>query len=135
MLRRVLLAVAFAATLGACDTIKYEPPYEVNAVPIPASLQRLPLERLETVIANGAMREGNRWVFVRSAPGVLDGRLDLRTHQVVVKVLVQPQDYSIRYGHAVNIKQSGGMIDRRVNVWLRALDRDIRIALAREQNI
>jgi len=130
MTRLIVLAVVLALMLGACGRNRYQPAFEVMAEPIPPRLRQLSLDKLEAIVIEAAMRGSSGWVMTKTGPGVLDGRLDVKTHQVFAKVILTQSEYSIRYDHSVNVKQHGSLIDRRANAWLKALDRDIKSAMA-----
>jgi len=102
----------------------------VLAEPIPPRLRQLSLDKLEAIVIEATMRGSSGWVLTKTGPSVLDGRLDVKTHQVFAKVIITQSEYSIRYDHTVNVKQRGELIDRRANAWLKALDRDIKSAMA-----
>lgn len=135
MIRRLIFVIGLLMTVAACNTIKYEAPYEVIRAPLPQSMRTLPLERIEAIIARGVMSGERTWTVSRTTPGVIDARLDSRAQRVEARITITQNDYSLHYGFGENVKHKGALIDRRVNLWLKSLDNNIRIALAREQNI
>jgi hypothetical protein len=70
------------------------------------------------------------WVVTDARPGVLNGRLLLRTHTADVEIPYTPTAYSITYKSSINLNESGGQIHRNYNGWIQNLTRNIDAQLA-----
>ena len=70
------------------------------------------------------------WVVTDARPGVLNGRLILRTHTADVEIPYTTTAYSITYKSSINLGESGGQIHRNYNGWIQNLNRNINAQLA-----
>ena len=71
------------------------------------------------------------WVMTPVRPGLVSGRLDLRTHIAVVDVPYDAKSYSIKYKESTNLNADGANIHKNYNGWIENLDRNIRAELLR----
>ena len=74
------------------------------------------------IIAAGA---GLGWQMTDKSPGVLEGRLALRTHVAVVDIPYSEKAYSIRYRSSVNLNEANGTIHSNYNGWIQNLQRAV----------
>ena len=70
------------------------------------------------------------WIVTDARPGVLNGRLILRTHTADVEIPYTTTAYSITYKSSINLNESGGQIHRNYNGWIQNLNRNINAQLA-----
>lgn len=126
-----LLAFAFVLVLpvlAGCAT--REPVRDVVAAPIiPPAAERLSMGEVRTSIERAGRSLG--WQMLVEQPGVLNGRLALRSHVAVVRIEFDTNSYSIRYQESTNLDAAEGKIHGAYNDWVEKLDRAIRAELER----
>lgn len=71
------------------------------------------------------------WQMFAERPGVLGGRLALRSHFAAVEIEFDTAHYSIRYRESTNLDAADGQIHPAYNQWVAKLDRAIREQLER----
>jgi len=73
--------------------------------------------------AEAIWRTGRKvgWNIESVAPGELRGTLHMRMHVAVVQITHDESHFSIRYESSENLLQSGNLIHRNFNAWLRSL--------------
>ncbi|MEO8485081.1 MAG: hypothetical protein ABI585_01970, partial [Betaproteobacteria bacterium] len=100
---RFTIAIAAAAFLAGC-TIR--PVLNVNDAPVVTAARPATMQDVQTAI----VRAGNTlgWQMTPVRPGLVAGRLELRTHVAVVDVAYDTRAYSIRYKDSVNLDAGGG---------------------------
>jgi len=123
------LAVAAAFVLvfvSACNT---RPVLNINEAPVVTSGQAASPQAVEGAIVRAGTSLG--WKMTPVRPGLVAGRLDLRTHTAVVDVSYDAKAYSIRYKDSTNLHADGANIHKNYNGWIENLDRNIRTELLR----
>lgn len=120
----LLLAVAIGL-LGGCHSA---PIYNVVDTPIVVSAGKsATVDSVKTAILRAGGRLG--WQMTETAPGVINGRISLRTHSASVDIRFNTKTYSITYRDSTNLDARGGSIHKNYNGWIQNLDRDIRAEL------
>lgn len=71
-----------------------------------------------------------KWVMTEVSPGVIDGFLKNRKHDVQIRINYTAKNYSINYVTSHKLKESNGKIHRNYNRWINNLDKDIQSSLA-----
>ena len=83
-------------------------------------------------VSKAIMRAGAGlgWQMTPQKPGLMQGRLALRTHVAVVDIKYDPKRYSIEYKDSTNLNYDGTSIHRNYNGWIQNLDKAIQAQLA-----
>ena len=127
---RIILSLALACaavTMTGCYTAA--PIMNVsNTTVIGPAGTPLSAEQVRGAIIRAGASLG--WVIVDARPGVLNGRLVLRTHTADVEIPYSPTSYSITYKSSINLDEGGGKIHRNYNGWIQNLNRNINAQLA-----
>lgn len=72
------------------------------------------------------------WIVTKTAPGVAQAQLNLRTHMALVEIKYDQKDYSITYKNSMNLDYdpSKGTIHKNYNGWIQNLDNAIKVQLS-----
>ncbi len=75
---------------------------------------------------------GLGWIISKTAPGEAKGILNLRSHQAVVKITYNKNDYSIKYLNSMNLNYDAtkNTIHSNYNGWIQNLDNAINVQLS-----
>jgi len=126
-MRRIILLAAAVLALAACTS---QPIYNVERQAIVTGSGRAPtMAEVESAIVRGGSVLG--WAMTPVRPGVVSGRLALRTHVAIVDVNYDTKQFSINYKDSTNLDYANGSIHRNYNGWITNLDREIRANLSR----
>lgn len=123
MKRFALIAVCVLA-LAACTT---RPIYNVENVAVVTAGKAATMTDVERAILQAGTGLG--WTMTPVKPGLVTGRIALRTHVAVVDVTYDTRTFSINYKESVNLDASNGNIHKNYNGWVENLERDIRANL------
>jgi len=116
----VILVVMVAFT--ACN--RMEPVYNVEEQAIPSGTQqKISSEQVGKIIAKAALDKG--WLVNETKPGLLHCTIKWRDHSAVVDITYSNQSYSIELDTSQNLKESDGMIHRKYNERVQALQKEI----------
>ena len=131
MNKGMLIAVAAASValaLGGCA--RTAPIYNVGEAAVPSvSGKALTDAQVRSAIMLAGASLG--WKFADTAPGHLEGTLNLRTHKAVVEIPYSATSYAITYKSSSNLNEAGGTIHSNYNGWVQNLDRAIQQELLR----
>jgi hypothetical protein len=121
VLRKILIAVALASTLGAAQARSTVPLLEPSRVDLASVSTPLTNDKVKSAIIKGGARHG--WTIQTDAPGKLTLKFDKENkHQVVVDVSYDATGFQIAYVSSVNMKygQDKGipMIHPYYNKWV-----------------
>lgn len=121
MFMRTVAAMGIAVGLIACSAA---PIYNVQSNPITTASGKKPTAAAVrgAILAAGA---GLGWQMKDARPGVLEGRLALRSHVAVIEVPYSETAYSIVYKSSTGLDESGGNIHKNYNGWVQNLQRSI----------
>ena len=121
------LALTLSLLLAFVAACTSRPIMNVNDAPVVTSGKAATPQDVERAI----VRAGNQlgWVMTPVRPGLVSGRLDLRTHIAVVDVPYDAKSYSIKYKDSTNLNMDGANIHKNYNGWIENLNRDIRANL------
>ena len=86
-------------------------------------------EQVRTAIVRAGSTLG--WQMTPTDPGLVTGRLALRTHLAIVDVKYSAKDYSITYKDSTNLDYRDGQIHKNYNGWIENLNNAIRRELLR----
>ena len=125
MLRIIALAFVLVFALGACSS---RPIRNVDNDPVVTASKPATTADVEQAIMRAGAGLG--WVMTPARPGLVTGRLALRTHVAVVDITYDAKSFSIKYKDSVNLDYDGGNIHKNYNGWIENLDRSIRSNLA-----
>ena len=123
------LAVAAALVLAFVSACTTRPILNVNDAPVVTSGKAVAPQAVEGAIVRAGTGLG--WKMTPVRPGLVTGRIDLRTHTAVVDVSYDAKAYSIRYKDSSNLNADGANIHKNYNGWIENLDRNIRTELLR----
>ena len=127
MFRMALLALFVLLPLAACTS---KPILNVSNEPIVvASGRTATMDNVRDAILRAGSKLG--WQMTPAAPGVVDGRLNLRDHVAMIDVKYDTQSFSIVYRDSTNLDYRNGQIHRNYNGWIENLNREIRAELLR----
>ena len=125
-LRPLLVGLAFVVLAGCTS----RPIVNVNDAPVVTAGKPATMGDVQTAIVRAGSALG--WQMSPVRPGLVAGRLELRTHVAVVDVSYDAKAYSIKYKESVNLDAQGGNIHKNYNGWIENLDRGIRTELLRQ---
>jgi hypothetical protein len=120
----LMLVVAVIGSTGCTS----RPVYNVEKQAVVTTHKAATMQDVESAIVKAGIDLG--WVMTPVHPGLVTGRLTLRTHVAVVDVVYDTQTFSIQYKDSVNLDYSSGNIHKNYNGWIENLERGIRTNLA-----
>ena len=123
------LALALSLVLAFVAACTSRPIMNVNDQPVVTSGKAATAQDVERSIVRAGSQLG--WVMMPVRPGLVTGRLDLRTHIAVVDIPYDAKAYSIKYKESTNLNADGANIHKNYNGWIENLDRNIRAELLR----
>jgi hypothetical protein len=126
MSRIITLALVLVFALAACSS---RPIRNVDNDPIVTAGRTVTMAEVEQAINRAGASLG--WVMTPTRPGLVTGRLAIRTHVAVVEITYDTKSFSIRYKDSVNLDYDGGNIHKNYNGWIDNLEREIRANLSR----
>jgi hypothetical protein len=126
MSKIIVLAFALVFALGACTS---RPIRNVDNDPVVTATKPATMADVEQAIMRAGAGLG--WVMTPVRPGLVTGRLALRTHVAVVDITYDTKSFSIRYKDSVNLDHEDGNIHKNYNGWIDNLEREIRANLLR----
>ncbi|MGL5334585.1 MAG: hypothetical protein ACRC9R_00300 [Enterovibrio sp.] len=87
-----------------------------------------------TQVKNAILQAGikRKWVMTEVGDGVIDARQKRRDRIVEVKIIYSDTDYKIQYSNSTNMFASDGTIHKNYKRWVRNLDKQIWLNLARK---
>lgn len=121
MFMRTVAATGLAIGLIACSAA---PIYNVQDTTITTASGKAPrAEDVRGAILGAGAALG--WQMKDARPGVLEGRLALRSHVAIVEIPYSARSYSIVYKSSTGLDESGGNIHKNYNGWVQNLERGI----------
>ncbi|AOM42208.1 hypothetical protein [Xenorhabdus hominickii] len=85
----------------------------------------------KSILEAGQKRQ---WIMTDVSPGIIDGLLKKRNHDVKVRITYTDKNYTIHYVGSQHLKARNGKIHHKYNKWVRTLDNDIQLRLASMAN-
>ncbi|WP_246236208.1 hypothetical protein [Acerihabitans arboris] len=123
MIKPIFICLACILSLAGCARTA-----AINNVNTSLTAQ-YPEEQLKTAILQAGLAD--KWIMTPAQPGVINGRLNLRTHQADIRITYNANGYKITYVASKNLLADGkGQIHRNYNNWISNLDRDIQLKLS-----
>ena len=118
----ILLAAGALVLVGCSHT---QPIHNVQNAPfVLPSGKSLTMSDASKAITQAGKSLG--WQMEAAAPGLLSGRLALRSHVAVIDVEHDTKSYSIKYRDSTNLEEKDGTIHKAYNEWIENLDKAIR---------
>jgi hypothetical protein len=102
--------------------------YNVDDRPMPVSVQKLPMERIEALIIEAG--QSRQWVFDKAEPGHLVATQSAPKYSASVDIFYDQRTYRISYRTSRGLEEKNGTIHPHYNFWVRNLDKDIETRLA-----
>jgi hypothetical protein len=122
-------AISVILMLTACRTA---PIYNVHNAAIPNSgKSALTMQDIEGAIVRAG--SGLGWNMRPIEPGLISATLNLRSHQAVVDITYDLNDYNINYKSSINLKYNGTKIHSNYNGWIHNLSNAIDAQIASAQ--
>jgi hypothetical protein len=127
MLVRAVILAAILAVAGGCTS---RPVVNVVAEPVVVTPGKT---ATDDNVRDAIMRAGAGLgcTMRPTAPGVVNGTLNLRTHGAVVDVEYNPKTYNMVYRSSTNLDAQGSQIHKNYNGWIENLNHAIRRELLR----
>lgn len=119
-MKNILVLAFVAGVLVGCAN---QPIYDVQNHPIPATAQKMPLERIETVIIQAG--QSRNWKFQRAGTGHLVGVQTDPKFSATVDVYFDQNSYRIIKKSTTGMKEKDGTVHPHYNFWVRNLEHDI----------
>ncbi len=122
-MRMAVCAMALLLVAGCTS----RPIYNVEGAPVVTSGKPATMQDVQGAI----VRAGNTlgWKMTPAEPGLVVGRLDLRTHTAIVNIRYDAKSYSINYKESNNLNYDGKSIHRNYNGWVHNLQNAINVEL------
>ena len=127
--RGFTIAIAGIALASArpASASRSQPIYNVSN-PMPPTVRRLSLERIETSIVAAAGAQG--WMTKHVSPGLLEATFRQKTHVAVVEIGFDKDKWTIVYKTSEHLNQDGNRIHPHYNAWIQKLERNINYKLS-----
>ena len=126
---RIGLALALSLVLAFIAACTSRPIHNVSDAPVVTSGKAATMPEMQAAIVRAGTSLG--WQMTPVRPGLVAGRLDLRTHMAMVDVSYDTRTYNIRYRESTGLDADGANIHKNYNGWIQNLDRNIRAELLR----
>ncbi len=126
--RKFVFCIGLVLLAAGC--MREQPVYNVVDHPITVTGKKVTLATVQKAIMKvGLERE---WIFTPVSPGHLKGALNQRGSSANIDVKFSTKAYSISYVSSANLLATGeGTIHRNYNKWIKILERDIDLELAK----
>lgn len=118
------VSLTLVLLLGGCRSA---PVYNVAHSPVNMDSGDYKEADVEKAILKAGLAQG--WKMDAVSPGTIRGTLNIRSHQAVVVVRFDTQEYSINYESSQNLDHYQGQIHKNYNAWIRHLDNAIQLEL------
>ncbi|KMJ44496.1 hypothetical protein ABLB69_07765 [Xenorhabdus khoisanae] len=114
---KLLISLACIVTLAGC----------ARNVPILTPQTTIVTHNSQPSVKKAILEAGKKrkWVMTEVSPGVIDGFLKKRKHDVQIRINYTAKNYSINYVTSHKLRESNGKIHRNYNRWINNLDKDI----------
>jgi len=116
---RVAFVLLLVVAVAACRSATV---YNVTQSQLNVSQKASMADISQSIKRAGA---GLGWQINEVSPGVLTGRLNLRTHMALVDITHDTKTFSIRYKDSTNLDYTGNNIHSNYNGWIQNLERAI----------
>ena len=116
---RIAFVLLLAVGIAACRSATV---YNVTQANLNSSPKASVAEISQVIMRAGA---GLGWQINEVSPGVLTGRLNLRTHMALVDITHDTKTFSIRYKDSTNLDYTGSEIHSNYNGWIQNLEKAI----------
>jgi hypothetical protein len=127
MLMRALVVAAVLALVAGCSS---RPVMNVTAEPVVVAPGKTATsENVRDAILRAGSSLG--WTMRPTAPGVINGSINLRNHSAVIDVEYNTRSYNIVYRSSTNLDANNGQIHKNYNGWIENLNNAIRRELLR----
>jgi hypothetical protein len=127
-IKPLLMAFVCALALSGCSS---RTAHIVN-VDTPLTVHYSADHVKQAILQAGLARQ---WVMTPVQPGVINGTLKVRDHQVNIQITYSPAIYSIHYVSSNNLlADNKGNIHRNYNHWIANLNKEIQIRLVNTAN-
>jgi len=124
-MKKWVLVALIAVGLAGCAN---KPIYNVDNHPIPIAAQKLPLDRIESLIIQAG--QSRNWKFQRSGVGHLIATQTEPKFSATVDIYFTQTNYRIIHNSTVGFKEQNGTVHPHYNSWIQYLERDIETYLA-----
>ena len=115
------IVVVAVAGLTACN--RQQPILTIEDVRIPRPAETLTLDQIKNNIVQAALDKG--WLVDEVGPGELRATLKWKNHVAISAIRYSKASYSIKLTSSRNLKEENGMIHRKYNLEVQALEAEI----------
>ncbi|CDL86528.1 hypothetical protein [Xenorhabdus cabanillasii] len=119
---KILISLACVAMLAGC----------ARTAPILTPQTTIVTKSSLSTVKKAILEAGKKrkWAMTEVSPGVIDGYLKSRAHDVQIRINYTEKNYSINYVNSRKMMERKGNIHRNYNRWVNNLDKDIQLNLA-----
>ena len=116
--KNISLFIFLSLSLFACA--RQAPIKILENIPV---AYNLPISDVRDVILDAGDARG--WLMTLTRPGVIEGLLLVRSHEVHIEITYDEKEYSIKYLDSKNLHYNNGSIHPKYNSWTQNLQIDI----------
>ena len=116
--KNISLFIFLSLSLFACA--RQAPIKILENIPV---AYNLPISDVRDVILDAG--DGRGWLMTLTRPGVIEGLLLVRSHEVHIEITYDEKEYSIKYLDSKNLHYNNGSIHPKYNSWTQNLQIDI----------
>lgn len=120
---KYLASFVFIFALVGCSRLALVENYEQQSVPTGLTQQQVGKAITESAL-------NREWIVESNKDGVMNLKINVRTHMAAIKITYNNNFYSINYVDSYNLKYNGNVIHRNYNKWITILNRDIQQKLS-----
>lgn len=124
MKKWIWLMLALALGVAGCTS---RPILNVDNQAVVTAGKTATMQDVERAILKAGASLG--WTMSPVRPGLVTGRITLRTHVAVVDITYDARAFSIKYKESTGLDYANGNIHKNYNGWIENLDREIRANL------
>jgi hypothetical protein len=125
-MKPIVAVLLLGLALAGCTS---QPILNIDRQAVVTSGRAASMQDVEGAIVRAGTGLG--WVMTPVRPGLVTGRLALRTHVATVDIAYDTKTFSIQYKDSVNLDYANGTIHKNYNGWIQNLEREIRANLLR----
>ncbi len=118
---KYFIIVVVVSGLAACN--RQQPILTIEDVRIPRPAEALTLDQIKNNIVQAALDKG--WLVDDAGPGELRATLKWKNHVAITVIRYSKSTYSIKLASSRNLKEENGMIHRKYNLEVQALEAEI----------
>ena len=118
---KYFVIVALVSGIAACN--RQQPILTIEDARIPRPAEALTLGQIKNNIVQAALDKG--WLVDDAGPGELRATLKWKNHVAITAIRFSKTTYSIKLASSRNLKEENGVIHRKYNLEVQALEAEI----------